>query len=122
MMRHFLALGLVSLALAAPAHASDAAACKAMKAALAPREAEISDLKAKRDASAELTETAGEAWDEVEVHRLMSSGHAAQADSGKAAYEEARRQLARDEMALQATLKQYNADVAVFNARCTSKK
>jgi hypothetical protein len=122
MMRHFLAFGLVSLVLAAPAHASDVAACKAMKAALAPREAEISDLKAQRDASAELTETKGEAWDDVEVHRLSSSGHAAEADSAKSAYEEARRQLARDEMALQATLRQYNSDVAVFNARCTAKK
>lgn len=122
MMRHILAIGLVSLALAAPAHASDAAACKAMKAALAPRAVEVADLKAKRDASAELTEVAGEAWDEVEVHRLMSSGHAAQADSGKAAYEDARRQLARDEMALQATLKQYNSDVAVYNARCAPKR
>ena len=122
MMRHILAIGLVLLALAAPAHAGDAAACKAMKAALAPRAVEVADLKAKRDASAELTEVAGEAWDEMEVHRLMSSGHAAQADSGKAAYEDARRQLARDEMALQATLKQYNSDVAVYNARCAPKR
>lgn len=122
MMRHILAIGLVSLALAAPAHASDAAACKAMKAALAPRAVEVADLKAKRDASAELTEVAGADWDEVEVHRLMSSGHAAQADNGKAAYEDARRQLARDEMALQATLKQYNSDVAVYNARCAPKR
>ncbi len=122
MMRQILAIGLVSMALAAPAHASDIAACKAMKATLAPREAEISELTAKRDASAELVETTGEAWEDVEIHRLVSKGHADKADAGKATYEDARRQLARDEMALQATLKQFNTDVAVYNGRCASKR
>lgn len=121
MMRHILAAGLVSLALAAPAQASDVAACKAMQAALVPREAEVADLTARRDAAAEQTEATGEAWEDAEIHRLVSAGHAAGADTTKAAYEEARHQLAREEMALQATLKQYNTDVAVYNSRCAKK-
>ncbi len=122
MMRYLPAISLFCLAFAAPAHASDVAACKAMQATLAPRVAEITDLTSKRDASAELVEATGEAWEDVEIHRLVSAGHAAKADSEKAVYEDARRQLARDEMALQASLKQYNADVAVFNGRCAPKR
>lgn len=122
MMRRFLFVGLLCAALGAPAHASDVAACKAMQATLAPRAAEIADLTSKRDASAELVEATGEAWEDVEIHRLVSAGHAAKADSEKAIYDDAKRQLARDEMALQASLKQYNSDVAVFNGRCAPKR
>lgn len=121
MIRTLISLALYAGAFAGPALANGKAdpACLAMQASLKPRQEEIDTLHAQRDASAEAVETTGQAWDDVEVHRLMSAQHAEAADREKLAYEEARKQLARDELALQSALKQYNADVAVFNARCT---
>ncbi len=107
----------------AAANASaDTGACKAMQAALVPRQEELAELTKQRDASAVLVEESGLAWEDVEIHRLVSARHAADADREKAVYEAARQKLARDEMALQSTLKQYNTDVAVFNGRCAAKK
>jgi hypothetical protein len=124
MLRNLLILTVFTATLANPAVAAgktDLASCKAMQAALAPRQTTINDLVAQRDASAAAVEEAGQAWEDVEIHRLVSKGHAEAADAGKAAYETAREQLARDETALQDTLQQFNADVAAFNARCTRK-
>jgi hypothetical protein len=124
MLRTFLILTAFTAALASPAMAAgktDLATCKAMQAALAPRQTGINDLVARRDASAAVLEEAGQAWEDVEIHRLVSKGHAEAADAGKAAYEAARAQLDQDETALQETLQQFNADVAAFNARCTRK-
>ena len=124
MLRNFLILTAVTAALASPAMAagkSDLATCKTMQAALVPRQTGINDLVAQRDASAVALEEAGQAWEDVEIHRLVSKGHAAAADAGKAAYEAAREQLDRDETALQERLQQFNPDVAAFNARCTRK-
>ncbi len=118
-----LALALfIAFAPAAAAQATeqaDLAACQAMEAAFAPRKAEIDALQATRDAAAAAAETHGAAWEEFEVHRNVSARHAEAANREKAAYDEARKALARAEMALQASLRQYNADAAVFNARCT---
>ncbi|MBK8199352.1 MAG: hypothetical protein IPK75_13425 [Acidobacteria bacterium] len=124
MLRALILSGVLSLAFAAPALAAgtrDAAACKAMQATLAPRQTEIADLTAARDAAAELTEVSGEAWEDVEIHRLASKAHAAAADEAKAAYEAAKAKLARDELALQDAVVRFNDDVAAFNTRCTSK-
>lgn len=124
MLRTLFTLGVFAVVLAAPAQANgktDVAACKAMQATLVPRQTEITGLTERRDASAIAVEAAGEAWEDVEIHRLISDAHAAAADSAKAAYTSARQQLARDEMALQATVKQFNTDVSVFNARCSTK-
>ena len=117
-----LALALLAAAFSGPAFANgkaDAAACKAMQAALKPRQQEVDTLLAQRDASAESVEVTGEAWDDAETMRLASAAHASAADTTKAAYEEARQQLAKDELALQSVLKQYNADITTFNTRCT---
>lgn len=116
----FLAAAITGMA---PAYASSGtSACKALQAALVPRQAELTELTEVRDASAARVEEAGQAWEDVEIHRLVSDRHAAEADQTKAVYEDARQKLARDEMALQSTLKQFNTDVAVFNGRCTTKK
>lgn len=107
----------------APALAStDAAACKAMQAALVPRQEDLAELSATRDASALRVEETGLAWEDLEIHRLISERHAAEADRQNAIYEAARQKLARDEMALQSSLKQFNADVAVYNGRCAARK
>lgn len=101
--------------------ASDMQACKAMAATLAPKQAEIAELTALRDTAAESVETTGEAWEDIEIHRRASAGHAAAADTAKTAYDEAKKGLARHELALQASVRQYNDDVAAFNTRCTKK-
>ena len=119
--RHLLLALIIAGAHAAVAEAngaSDLKACKAMAATLAPKQADIADMTAERDAAAEATETTGEAWEDAEIHRRISAGHAATADEAKAAYGEARQLLARREMALQASVAQFNDDVAVYNARC----
>lgn len=101
--------------------ARDSGACRAMAATMPAREAEIAELTANRDAAAEAVETMGDAWEDLEIHRLASGTHAAAADRAKADYDDARKLLARREMALQATLRQFNDDVAVFNSRCATK-
>lgn len=121
MIRTLLSIALCAGALAGPALANGKSdpACTAMQASLKPRQQEIETLQQRRDTSAGFVETAGMRWDDLEVHRLVSARHAEVADREKLAYEEARKQLASDELALQSALKQYNFDIAAFNARCT---
>ncbi|ABI76465.1 hypothetical protein HNE_1672 [Hyphomonas neptunium ATCC 15444] len=101
--------------------ASDVKACKAMAATLPPKQTDITRMTETRDAAAETVETAGTAWEDAETHRLVSSGHAATADQAKAAYDAAKQVLARRELALQASVSDYNDDIAVFNSRCAKK-
>lgn len=123
----FRPLLLVALMVAGPVAAaqangaSDMQACKAMAATLAPKQAEIAELTALRDEAAETVETTGEAWEDIEIHRRASAGHAAAADAARTVYDEAKKRLARQELALQASVRQYNDDVAAFNSRCTKK-
>lgn len=121
MLRHTIIAALLTLSIASPALANgqpDIQACKAMQATIAPREAEIAELTAKREVSALQAEDAGVRWEDAEIHRLVSAAHAATADREQAAYAAARQLLARDELALQSAVKQFNTDVAIFNARC----
>jgi hypothetical protein len=116
-------LGCLTLACTAPASANekaDRAACEAMQATLAPREAEIAEMTEARNASAERVATAAKAWESVEAHRSISSRYAAVADRDKAALEAAREQLARDELALQSVAGQFEGDMAAFDARCSA--
>lgn len=100
---------------------ADLRACKAMAETLPPKQAEITGMTAKRDEAAAAVETTGEAWEDLEIHRRASAGHAAQADTAKAAYDEAKKLLAQRELALQASVRQYNDDIAAFNSRCAKK-
>lgn len=121
-MKHLILLAALVLGTAgAPAYANGKgdAACRAMQAGFAPRQQELQEMTARRDAAAESVEATGEAWEDAEIHRLASASHAATADARSDEYLEARKLLAREEAALQATLKQFNTDVAAFNARCT---
>jgi hypothetical protein len=101
--------------------AQDAELCRVMSATLAPRQAEITALKAERDAAARLAEDRGDAWEEAETHRLVSAAQARSADEAGTADSEARQLLARRELALQSALRQYNTDVDAFNARCARR-
>lgn len=125
MLRHTLVTALLALSVGGPALANgkpDIQACKAMQATIAPREAEIAELTDKREASAALAEDAGVRWEDAEIHRLVSAAHAAMADRERAAYDAARQQFARDELALQSAVKQFNTDVSIFNARCSTTR
>lgn len=101
--------------------ATDVKACKAMAATLTPKQSDIAEMTQTRDAAASTVETTGEIWEEAETHRLMSAGHAAEADKAKAAYESAKQTLARREMSLQASVSQYNDDILAYNSRCAKK-
>ncbi len=122
MLRPLMVYGFLALASAAPAAANgkvDVAACKAMQGTLAPRQAEIAELTEKRAASVVQTEDLGVAWEDAETHRLVSPSFAKAADELKASFEQAKGQLARDELALQSAVSAFNADVDAYNTRCT---
>lgn len=116
-------------ALAAPVAAADAASsakemarCQAMSATFKPKQEEIAKLKDARDAQAELVETKGEAWDDVEVLRNASKAHAMTADAAKADYETAKADLMRMELGLQEAVTALNADFEAYNQTCATKK
>lgn len=96
-------------------------ACKALAATMPPKQSDIAEMTAERDVSAEIVETTGEAWEDAEIHRRASAGHATTADQAKAAYEKAKRVLAQQELALQASVAEYNEDIVDFNNRCAKK-
>lgn len=124
MLRSAVSFGFLALVLAGPAFANgtvDVAACKAMQATLAPRQAEISELTEQRETAALRAEEAGIAWEDAEIHRLVSASLAAAADRELAAYSAAKKQFARDELALQSAVKQFNTDVSGYNTRCSAK-
>lgn len=123
-MTYLRVLSIAALMLAGPAataqanSAQDAELCRVMSATMTPRKAEIETMTAERDAAAAEVELTGDVWEDAEVHRLASASHARTADTARAAHDEARKLLSRREQALQATLRQFNSDVAAFNARC----
>lgn len=114
--------------LAAPAFTASASAdgqlkaCQAMAATLAPKQAEIGEMKEKRDALAVVVETTGEAWQDAEVHRLVSPAMAQEATKAEATYGAKKRELVQIEAGMQSALAQFNRDVADYNAVCASKK
>lgn len=124
LIRPLLLAALLSIAPLAMAHANGAAtvkSCRALAAELPARQADITKMTSARDTAAETVETAGEAWEEAETHRLVSAGHASAADTAKAAYEAARSTLTGQELALQDAASGFNDDVAAFNKRCAKK-
>lgn len=102
--------------------AKDLAQCQALGKTLPAKQVEIKAASEKRDSLAEQVETLGLAWDDVEVHRMVSAAHAEQADEAKATYTKAKTDLLEIETALQADLDAFNTDVAAYNARCVAKK
>mgnify|MGYP004044021277 CR=1 FL=1 len=101
--------------------AQDIKRCKAMAATLAPKKAEIAELKAKRDELAVVVEDKGDTWENAEALRLLSSGHAQSADAAKADYQATRQELARADQALQALLHQFNQDISAYNNSCAAE-
>ena len=115
---------LASLALTSfslTALAKDSAACHVRSAEL---QAEQASLQKRADARLDLlasTEAAGETWEDAEIHRLASAGHAAKADTAKTEYEGLKAQLRRLETTLQTELGQHNQSIARYNRDCTKK-
>ena len=73
------------------------------------------------DAQAEVVETKGEAWDDVEVMRNASKKHAKTADAAKADYEAAKADLLRMELGLREAVKALNADFEAYNQTCATE-
>ncbi len=115
-----LALGAVTalpVSALTPQHAEK---CQAMAQSIEAKTAQVKAASSERDALAKIAETKGEAWEEVEVHRLVSAGHADAADAAKAEYEAARQAFARAEMALRGQVRMHEQNVASFNAQCAT--
>jgi len=92
--------------------------CNAMGKSLKARQAEAAKKAEARELLHEKTEAAGDAWDDVEIHRLASAGHAKTADEAKAKYETLKADLLKQNMAVQSLVNQINEDVAAYNALC----
>ena len=100
--------------------ASELQRCNAMAATLAPKKAEIESFQTKRDELATLVEVKGETWEEAEVHRLASEGHARKADIAQRDYHASKQDLAKSEQVLQSLVRQLNQDIASYNQACAT--
>lgn len=97
-----------------------AAKCQAMAQSIEAKTAQINKATAERAALAEVAEAKGEAWEEAEVHRLVSPDHARAADAAKADYDAAKQAFARADMALKGQARMHEQNVAAFNAQCAT--
>lgn len=105
--------------LAAPVSAAQS--CADQAADLQKRQAETQKTADARVALVEKVEAAGDAWDDVEIHRRASVGHAKAADEAKVVYETLKADLMQKEMSLQSMLVSLNEDVASYNAACVKE-
>lgn len=94
--------------------------CNAMGKSLQVRQAEAKTKATARATLVEKVETAGEAWEDVEILRRASPSHAAAADEAKGQYEALKADLMRLEMALQSLVGQLNEDVSAYNKLCVT--
>lgn len=118
-------IGLFAATCIMPAQAlsqEDVKRCNAMAATFAAKKSEILKAKEGLDAKVEAVEAAGELWEAAEVHKLASAGHAKTANDAKAEWETLKKEVTREQFALQSKVKMLNGDVASFNASCATKK
>lgn len=94
--------------------------CNTMGKSLQVRQAEAQKKVKAREALVAEVEAAGESWEDVEIHRLASAGHAATADAAKTKYDTLKADLMKQEMALQSLVGQINEDVAAYNGLCVT--
>mgnify|MGYP001791259353 CR=1 FL=1 len=85
---------------------------------------QIQQVKAQKmtetnQALAEEVEAAGAAWEDVEIHRLASAGHAATADEAKLIYDGLRAEFTQTEILRQELLVAFNQAVSAYNEACT---
>ncbi|MEM1146982.1 MAG: hypothetical protein AAF582_09640 [Pseudomonadota bacterium] len=104
------------------APAASALSCAQEAANLQDRQSQLIDIANERQTLVDQVEAAGDVWEDVEIHRLMSASHAATADQAKAEYEALKADLMQQENALQAQAASLNDEVAVYTARCVDQK
>ena len=109
---------LAAIAIFASPHAS-ALSCAQQAADLQNRQVKAQNIADARLTLVEEVEAAGDAWEDVEVHRLASAGHAAKADEAKAVYEGLKADLLEKEVLLQNLVVSLNQDVTAYNESCT---
>ncbi|MEM9842046.1 MAG: hypothetical protein AAF767_05325, partial [Pseudomonadota bacterium] len=81
--------------LAAPA--ASALSCAQEAANLQDRQSQLIDIANERQTLVDQVEAAGDVWEDVEIHRLVSASHAATADQAKAEYEALKADLVQQE-------------------------
>ena len=110
---------LVALTVFAAPMAS-AQSCAKQAASLQEKQVEAQALAEARLTLVDEIEAAGDAWEDVEVHRLVSEGHAAKADEAKLTYEMLKADLFEKESSLQVLVTTLNEDVQAYNQRCVT--
>lgn len=94
--------------------------CSQQAADLQSQQVHAQEIAETRLALVDEVEAAGDAWEDVEIHRLASTGHADVADQAKAEYEALKADLVEKELALQAMVVTLNNDVSAYNQRCVT--
>jgi len=103
------------------APSASAMGCAEQARDLQNRQVEVQEIADARLALVDEVEAAGDAWEDVEVHRLASAGHAQVADDAKLKYETLKSDLMQKEVALQAMVVSINDDVADYTKRCVKE-
>lgn len=99
---------------------ASALSCAQQASELQSQQVQAQEIAETRLALVDQVEAAGEAWEDVEIHRLASAGHADVADQAKAEYEALKADLMAKEHALQAMVVTLNNDVSAYNQRCVT--
>ncbi len=97
-----------------------AQSCSEQAASLQAQQVEAQAIAEARVTLVDEVEAAGDAWDDVEIHRLASKAHAAKADEAKLAYEALKADLFEKESSLQLLVASLNKDVAAYNTKCVT--
>ncbi|MEC7290395.1 MAG: hypothetical protein VXW22_09940 [Pseudomonadota bacterium] len=101
--------------------AASALSCSQQAAQLQAQQTEAQKLADARASLLEDVETAGDAWEDVEIHRLASAAHAATADEAKLVYETLKADLIEKETSLQSLVVSLNEQVADYNKACVKE-
>lgn len=98
----------------------DVRRCNAMAASFKAKKAEYDAAQKVRDARATAAEAWGEDWENAEALRSFGEDHASKADAAKAAYDAAKSEFSKAEMAAQSIGRMLNDDIAAYNASCAA--
>lgn len=114
----FSALGALSAIFVLAAPTASALTCSQQAAQLQEKQVAAQQLADARVILLEEVEAAGDAWEDVEVHRLASDDHAATADEAKLTYETLKADLVEKEASLQTLVVSLNDEVTAYNSKC----
>ena len=97
---------------------ASALTCAQQAADLQNRQIEVQEIAEARLALVDEVEAAGDAWEDVEIHRLASKSHAQVADEAKVKYDALKADLFQKETDLQSMVVSLNDEVAAYNSKC----